>query len=923
MTFDRLRRTVRLRLRSLCSASTVDRELEEELRYHLEQQIEANVARGMPPDAARTAALRALGGIEQRKEECRDTRRMSWLIDAARDLRHGARLLMRSPVFAIVAIFSLGIAIGANVAMFAVVDALLLKKLPVPHPEDLVYFVQSQQRYRTSELSFEIYELLRDQAPAPFAALAATWQMERANVSVDAALRDSATASLTRINLVTGEYFSMFDVKAAIGRTLSSTDLEQHPVVVVSDQFWRTRLHGDRSATLHTLHLNGGVFDIVGVMPPGFTGEVVGVPTDIWVPFALASTVMPEIPQAPRDFPARIFARLAPGWTNAQATAAISTLFTQLQIDDAAAHNVKLSDGEIASLGVALMDASRGYSSQRANFRQSLLILMSGVALFLVVACANLANLLMARASTRQRELAVRLAVGAGRGRIARQMLSECLLIAALGGVAGLAMAMGMTRVLSPLIAASPVSLAGQSSGLRLDLHVDPRILAFAVLLCIVTAVLSGLTPAMAAQRVAPSSVLRATRTLGLTRFGGPSALLLIGQVAVSLVLLIGAGLFAASLRNLRAQDVGIGREHELFVWTVPGQTGVRDEAMVNLWRRIQERLSSIPGVAAVGGSNQAVLAGGINFSLRSSVVMTVVGEPPKATTQGGGRVFVTPGFFAAAGIRLVAGRDFTERDRDDVSNVAILTASMARFYFGSESAAIGQMVTFPGGITQPHEIVGVVGDVVRSSPRQGYAEFTNFFPYRHPEAVNSGQQSRLRVMLIAIKTHGDPLAIAGAAREAIMTIDPLLPILQINTTNQQLEDVLAQDRLVATLSTVLSGMAMLLAALGLFGLLSYRVSRRTNEIGVRLAFGATRVAVLRVVLAESGRLVIAGLVIGTIAALLLARFVSAQLFGVSATDPWTIGSAMLLLTTVAAIAAAIPARQASVIDPSVALRCE
>jgi predicted permease len=921
MPLDRWFTRARLRLRSIVRGSRVDDELDEELRFHIERQIEANLDAGMTANDARHAALRQFGGLEQRKEESRDTRGVSWLIDVVRDLRHGVRLLTRSPMFATAAVLSLGIGIGANVSMFSIVDALLLRKLPVAHPDGLVYLVSIEKDFRSSELSFEVYQRLREKEP-PVAELAALWHMERANVSVDGAAGDPG-AGTTRMTLVTGSYFAMHGVKAAIGRTLTDADDDGRAVVVVSDRFWKTRLHADPDVTSRTLRLNGFTFDIVGVAPPGFSGEWVGVPTEVWVPFALASKVMPELPQGPRAFPARVFARLAPGWSIAETSAAVSTMLRQANIEDLALHGVKVSEADAARMSGVVVDASRGYSSQRTTFRQSLLILMSGVSLLLVVTCANLANLLMARSSTRQRELAVRLAVGAGRGRIARQMLTECLLIASLGGAAGLAIAVWATRVLASQMAAAPVSLAGQSSGLLLDLRIDPRVLAFAVALCFITAALSGLAPALAAQRIAPAAALRANRTLGLGRFGGPSSLLLIAQVAVSLVLLIGAGLFTASLRNLRTEDLGLGREHELFVWTVPGQTGVRDDAMVDLWRRIQERLSSIPGVAAVGASNQAVLNGGVNVNNRSSVLLTVVGEPPKPTTQGGGRVFVTPGFFDAAGIRLVAGREFTERDRDGGANVAILNASMARFYFGSEAAAVGRMVNFPGPVTEPHEIVGVVRDFVRTSPRQGYAEFSNFFPYRHQEAINRGRQSRLRVMLIAIRATGDPLAIADTVRSEMRAIDPLLPVLRINTTEQQLDDVLAQDRLVTSLSAALSAIAVFLASLGLFGLLSYRVARRTNEIGVRLAFGATRGSVLRMVLAESGRLVAIGLVVGVAAAAMLARYVSSRLYGISATDPWTIGGAMIVLTIVAAAAALIPARQAAIVDPSVALRCD
>ncbi len=923
MPIDRWWSRARLRLRSLVFGDRVDRELDDELQFHIDQQTELNIGKGMTRDDARLAARRAFGGIEQRKEEARDTRRVSWLIDGVRDARHGVRLLARSPMFAAAAILSLGIGIGANVSMFSIVDALLLKKLPVPNPDGLVQFTAVVETpYRLTELSFEHYERLREALPS-FAAIAAVRPVERSNVSVDNPANDSGSSATTRVALISDNYFSTLGITAAIGRAIGPEDNAERPIAVVSDAFWRARLKSDLDLTAHTLHVHGTAYQVVGVMPPGFSGEGVGTPVDFWVPVALASKVVPELPQGASGMAWRVIGRLAPGLSIEQATAAALVSFRQSQREASASRGFKISEAAIAKISVDLFDASRGVSPQRSAFRQSLLILMAGVALLLIVACANLANLLMARSSSRQRELAVRLAVGAGRGRIARQMLTESALIAGCGGLAALAIAAWATRILSSLMRAATGSLNNDWMGLSLGLHIDPRVLVFATAVSGLTAMLSGLAPAVAAQRVPPASVLRANRTLGLDRLSGPSSWLLIAQVAASLVLLVGAGLFAASVRNLRTLDIGIGRERQLLVWTAPGQIGVRDDAMADLWQRMLERLSAVPGVAAVGASNQAILNGGLNGMDVPGVMMTVEGEPPKTTTRIAGRSFVTPGFFGAAGIRLLAGREFTEADRESASYVAIINASMARFYFGTEGSAVGRMVRFPGPVKQPHEIVGVINDYVRTSPRNPQNYFSNYFPYRHPDAINRGQNSRLLAMLIAIRTSGAPLAIADAVRAEIRAIDPLLPILRINTTEQQLDGVLGQDRLVASLSTALSAMAVFLASLGLFGLLSYRVARRTNEIGVRLAFGATRGAVLRMVLGESGRLIAAGLVIGVIATVMLARFVSSRLFGVSATDPWTIGGAMLLLAIVACIAALIPARQAATVDPSVALRCD
>ncbi|HJU44463.1 MAG TPA: ABC transporter permease [Vicinamibacterales bacterium] len=920
MTLDRWLRQLRLRIRSIVFPSAIDHELDEELQFHIDQQIAANLEAGMTPDAAKTAALRSFGGLQQRREECRDTRRVSWLLDGMRDLRHGSRQLLRTPLFALVAVLSLGIGIGANVSMFSIVDALLLKKLPIPNPDGLVHFVAvAEPPYRLTQIGFDTYERMRDASP-PFETMAAVWPIERANLTVDG---PAATATpMTLVVLVTGDYFRMLGVDAAMGRVITRDDEADRPVVVVSDRFWRTRLGSDPNVLSRIVRLNGVTFDVIGVTPAGFTGERVGMPADMWTPFSLAVQVIPEVPQGTRGAAAYLIARLPNDLSAAAATPLVEAIYKRVRRAELAARGIKVDETEVAKWYVELDDASRGLSPERDVFRQSLLILMAGVALLLMVACANVANLLMARSAVRQRELAVRLAVGAGRGRIARQTLTESALLASLGGLAGLAIAAWTISVLTSLLAAGPVSLAGQATGLSLNLRIDPRVLLFATALCAVATMISGIAPALAAQRVAPAVTLRSNRTLGLGQLAGPSSMLVIAQVALSLVLLISAGLFITTLRNLRTQDLGLGRDHELFVWTVPGQIGVRDEAMVELWRRILDRLSRVRGVEAVGAANQAVLNGGTSGTGIPAVMMTVIGEPPKYTAMGAGRVFVTPGFFNAAGIRLSAGREFTERDAGGASYVAILTASMARFYFGSESAAIGRMVIFPGPTNkQPHEIVGVVGDHVRTTPRTPPNYFSTYFPYQHPEAINRGQNSRLRVMLVAVRTVGDPLAIAESVEAEIRAIDPLLPVLRINTTEQQLDDVLAQDRLMATLSSVLSAAAMCLASLGLFGLLSYRVARQTSEIGVRLALGATPAAVLRTVLAESGRLVGIGLVIGIAAALALADLIASHLHGVSANDPQTIAGAVALLAAVAAAATLIPARRAAHVDPVTALR--
>lgn len=856
------------------------------------------------------------------------SRRVSLVFDLIRDARYGARLLARSPVFTVVAVLSLGMGIGANTAMFTVVDALMLKRLPVSRPDELVFFAtHNSPPGRSDTMPYLRSERLREPG-LPLTSIAAIWAVDRSNLHIDNAPAgaDEGSGLSVRIGLASSEYFSTMGVEPVIGRTWTGDEgvvTAQHPLAVVSHAFWQSRLGSPASLAGRMLRLNGVSYELIGVMPRGFAGEWVGMSTDVWVPFSMAGKVMPELPQGARAFPTRVIGRLRPGTTNAQATAAAGIAYRQMLRDDAGSKLTAEREAEIAAATVELSPGARGFSPQRHSYAQSLWILMAGVALLLVVACANLANLLLARSAVRQREMALRLAVGAGHGRIMRQILTETALIALAGGAAGLAIAVWATNLLAALIASAPVSLAGQSGGLFLDLHLDPRALVFTTAVCFLTGLLCGIGPALATRTLSLAPALRegGTRVVGLGRFLGPSTALLVSQVAVSLVLLVGAALFGETVRNLRARDLGMERQHELLVWTVPGQTGRQDVAMADLWHRVQEQLSVLPGVIAVGAGNQAVLSGALfTPAERPGVAMFVEGEPEKPTTSGGVRVFVTPKFFDALGVRFTAGRDFTERDTESAGNVVIINESMARFYFGNRSA-IGRMVHFSPKV--PTEIVGVVRDHVKGTPRSEGFEFNTYFPYRHTEALNKGAQTRLRVMMIAIRTAGDPLALAERVRAELRAIDPLLPVIRINTTEQQLDDVLAQERLVAVLSSALGGLAVFLACLGLFGVVSYRVARRTNEIGVRLAFGATRVSVLTMILVESGRLVLIGLVIGLGAVLALVRLISTRLYGVAATDLVTLAGASALLLLVTSVAAYIPARRAAVVDPATALRCD
>jgi predicted permease len=838
----------------------------------------------------------------------------------SQDLRYALRVLRRSPVFTAVAVLSLGIGIGANTAIFGIVDNLLLKKLPVPDPDGLV-LVDSDTRIDHA------YFLKLRELTSSFSSVSEIWTIDRSNLVIDPRAGGGRDAGQARIGLASANYFSTFGANPIVGRSFMPEEDRfpgGRPVVVISDDFWRRHFARAPDIVGHTLRLNSLTYDIVGVAPPRFTGEWVGMPTDLWVPFSLASAVMPEVPGGPDRFPRRVIARLKPGVTIAQARTATEILYRQILTDAAGSQATReLLDG-IAGTRVDLEPAARGYSPQRRAFGQPLAILTAAVAVLLLTACANLANLLLARSAARQREVLVRLAIGASRGRLVRQMLTESRVLSAAGGIAGGVIATWAGRILATMVAAAPVNLGGQGTGLFLDVHFDVRVLLFMIVVCAITTLLFGLVPALSASRVSLSGSLTdaSTRVVGVERFG-PSTLLVTAQIALSLLLLVGAGLFLRTLTNLRAKDLGIERQRELLVWTVPGQTGRQGDAIADLWHTVQLRLSALPGVVKAAASNQAVLRGVDVQPGQGAFPMRVEGDPPKMATAGGFRSFVTPGFFDALGVPIIAGRDFTERDTDTAPPVAIINESMARFYFGDRSP-VGRMVRFTGPNAPLTEIIGVTRDFVRGTPRGDIrAEFATYFPYRDREAINRGAQSRLRIMLIAIRAAVPPLTLADSIRRELYAIDPELPVLRINTTEQQLDDVLSQDRLIAVLSAAFATMAVPLACLGLFGLISYAVARRTNEIGVRLALGATPRRIIGMILSESGRLVAFGIAVGVGAAVALVRLVSSRLYGVSGTDPLTIAASAALLILVAAIAALIPARRASRVDPMVALRSE
>jgi predicted permease len=898
MDFERWLYIIRLRLRSLFRGARVERDLEDELRFHVERLTQRGTADGLTPAQSRLAALRAMGGLEQRKEECRDLRRVRFFEDCAHDLRYAARMLQRNPVFAGVAIVSLALGIGANTAIFSVVDALTLRALPVREPRQLVAFTVVAPQRESINFSYPAYLALRDRLPMFEGIVAAAQPLDRYNIGLGGAGVDSRQAFVAPVS---GNYFSVLGVGAAAGRTLSSGDdrPEAEPVTVLSYGYWQSRFGLAGDVVGRQLTLNGSTFTIVGVAPRGFTGEQTGRATDLWFPMAMEPLVIPEAADYLTNTNVtwlRIIARLAPGSPLQQASAAADAAWQQ-----AASAGSPNTANAAARERLELAPFVRGFEPYRNMFGQPLTIVMIIVSLVLLIACVNVANLLLVRSAAREHEVALRLSLGASRGRIVRQLITENLLLAVPAGVLGMLIGVWLG-------AGAPNAMATDAlfGSVRLDVRLDRRILGFSAAVSFLSLMIFGLAPAISASR--PSL------TPGLKKGGAQSGavlsgrMLVIAQVALSIVLLVGAGLFVRTLRNLQIQDRGLDSGNVLLVWTRHGQTGLgRTAALSALYARACDRLLVLPGVRSVSYAGMSLFARRVGTSAIS------IESQPEASNAAAWN-YVAPRFLETLGIPLLAGRDFTPQDNLPASaRVAIVNDTMARQFFPNANP-IGRHFGFSPTAPQ-WEIIGVMGTAHLQSLRgETGPEF--YIPYREGSNISG-------LIWLAIRANGDPADLAAQVRRELMVLDRNLAILKIEPLPDALDHAMGQERLLAALSGSFGAFALALTCLGLYGVISFTTARRTSEIGVRIALGATRTRVASMVLKESFIVAAIGVVIGVPAALLAARTISSGLFGVSPDDPFTIAAAVAAMLLVACAAALVPARRAARIDPIQALRCE
>lgn len=907
-----------LRLRSLFRQSSVERELSDELRFHLEKLSEENVKKGMTPEEARYAALRELGGVEQIKEECRDVRRVNYIESLLQDIRYGLRQLRRNPGFTTVAVITLALGIGANTAVFSFIDAVILRMLPVRHPEALVLFGPGDQsgnsdNFPDGEMHLFSYPIYREmqQKNRVFSGVAAFGSGEAGLYGTVGA---SGNLEAMEVALVSGTYFNVLGVNPLLGRVFTDADdrtLGGDPMAVISYGWWSSRFSRDPAIAGKTLTIEGTVYTIIGVTPPGFFGSTVGRSPDLWIPLQMSDLITRGPHKLDDKFyrSLDIIARLKSGVTRAQAGANVNLVFKNILHGYAGSQPSQEQLQNIRKAHITLNSAATGNSLLRQAFSKPLWMLMAIVGLVLLIACANIANLLLVRGTARHREIAVRMAMGAGRRRLIRQLLTESVLLAGAGGVLGILCAEWACRFLLAVVSRTQKVFA-------LGVSPDARVLAFTVLVSFGCAVLFGILPALRSTRVELTSSLKEGRGAMSAQARSPlGKALIVSQVALSLVLLVGAGLFIRSLVNLVNVDTGFN-EHGVLLFRVdPSATGYTDEPrLANMYRQIEERVDALPGVHASSFAIYTFHDGGWDDSAWAEGYRTAPGSQHDVSFNA-----VGPGYFSAMGLPVLAGRDFGPQNTATSPRVVVINETMARRFFPGGSPNGKRFGMSGPEHSNDIEVIGVVRDAKYYALDEAPEAFA-YYPYaQYMPRWGTG----LYLREFEVRYSGDPQVIAPAVRRAMSEVNSDLPIVNVQTLAGKVNASITFPRLVAELSAFFGTLAVFLACIGIYGLTSYSVSRRTNEIGIRMALGAQKSDVLRLVMRQTVLLVVAGVAIGIPVALASSRWAASMLYGIEPSDPATLLAAVLLLITVAVFAGFLPARRATKVDPMVALRHE
>ena len=888
------------------------RELAAEIQAHLDEKTAEFMENGMSETEAREKARREFGNPTLLTETSSEIWSSKWLEQFSQDVRYGLRAMRRAPAFAAIAILSLALGIGANTAVFSLADAVLIKSLPVRDPQQLriLTWVMADDVPMSMHSGYGILDEKTGQTVSgsfPYPA----YQSFRKNVPQFSDLVGYANQEFTFTahgtteyaygQFVSDNYFTGLGAMPLLGRPILPEDEQpgKPAVVVLTHHFWEKSFGLDPGVLGREILINQHPMIVIGIMPPSFQGLYPGRVLDVFVPM----TMVPEMSvwyslTKPDNWWVQIFGRLRPG-ASSEAAASILRATLHHQIED---YGGKVPPSAFPP--VLLNSGARGVGMLRKNVRMSIYVLSATVVLILLIACTNLANLLLARAAGRRREIAVRLAIGASRGRLLRQFFTESLLLSSLGGLFGLFLAKPLSQVL--------LRFAAGSSPVGLDVNLDARALAFTFAISVATGLLFGIAPAWGATRVDLSPAIKGKRRGSIFSSRGSLGRALVSiQVALSVVLLVGAGLFVHTLVSLSNVDLGFRPQRVLTFQTDPSRNGIKEQRLANLYARVIEKIASIPGVESVGTSHNGLMQGGV-----TSGEIFIPGHPIAKRELY--ELYVSPSFLDTMHIPLVLGRGLSPADGPSSTSVVVVNETFASRYFPGEDP-IGKTFYFGSKAADPGEppmqIVGVVKDAHYSGVREAVPP-TGYFPYT--QALK-----RLRKMTFAIRTALPPLSVATAVRRAVADVDPTIPVAELRTEEDQIDSSLRTERMFAAMVSSFGGLAALLAAIGLYGVMAYTVARRTSEIGIRMALGADRGSVQWLVIRESLLMVIFGLAAGLPAAFALARYVKTILYGVTPADPLSYCAALLLMVVVAAAAAWQPARRASRVDPIIALRYE
>jgi predicted permease len=884
-----------------------EEELDKELRFHLEEHTSDLIEQGHSPDEARRQARLALGGPEQVKESCRDVSRTRLLGDLLQDLRYGVRILAKQPGFTAVAVLALALGIGVNTAILSAVNGFVLRPLPVEKPEELVvpYWGRKTDTQVWGKFSYANYMDVREQNKS-FSDLCA-WSEASAGISSSESRSagERERAEVVWGELVSGNYFDVMGVKPMLGRGFSAEEdrtPNAHPVTVISYPLWERRFNRDAGIVGKTIYLNGQPFTVIGVMPESFLGGAFFLRKAFWAPLMMSQKFGRRAEwNTDRTYQVfNLYGRLKPGVTMAQAEKDLNLVAENLG---------RLYPKENADTRIQLMTELGGrYEGATKMIRYGGFLALCISGLVLLLACANVANLMLARAVTRSREIGIRLAIGASRGRIVRQLLTESVLLSSLGGVLGLALAYWGSGLILATFPPVPYPIS-------LDFSPDGYVLKWMMAVSLLTGIVFGLAPALLASRTNLVAVIKGMAMIPSQgrRHWNPRGALVVAQVTISIVVLICAGLFIRSLREVRQTDPGFDTENLVTMMINPSLLAYDDkETTKRFFPELLRRIEAQPGVRAAALVNEMPLA--VGHVTRGPIVKEGEIDPPPNQGVNSDCVYVTPKYFETLRVPLIQGRDFTDRDDLEAPRVVIINQEFARRFYGGEQNALGKRFRL-GQSTPLMEVIGIAKDGRYRSLYEDKLPFMFLPVYQFPRTSVT--------LMISANSGGDLKAVVESARHEIAQMDARLPVVGIMMAEENLSIAYWGPNVAAGMASTFGVLALVLATMGLYSVMTYAVTQRTREIGIRMALGAQVRDVLRLIVSQGMRMVLIGIALGLMGAFALTRVFASLLLGVGTTDLVTFAGVTTLLVAVALLACFIPARRAARVDPLVVLRHE